>query len=88
MLPNRLNARIAEVINQTIAEERATADTDSPSWRARCEVAQVAAFSDRQRHVFLSHITERRGEAAANELELSASELRTSAIFFLARKPS
>ncbi|MBN3785635.1 hypothetical protein [Burkholderia sp. Ac-20353] len=88
MLPNRLDARIATVISNTIAEERATADSASPSWRARCEVAQVAMYSDPERRIFLSHITERRGEAAASELEQSASTLRTQAIFILARKPS
>ena len=88
MLPDRLDERIAEAINHTIAEERATADTSSPAWRARCEVARIAKYSDPDRRVFLSHIAERRGDAAAHELEQSASELRTTAIFFLARKPS
>ena len=88
MLPDRLNARIAEAISNTIAEERASADTASPAWRERCGVAKVATYSDPERRVFLSHIAERRGDAAANELERSAGELRTQAIFFLARKPS
>ncbi|WP_435302630.1 DUF7696 family protein, partial [Paraburkholderia strydomiana] len=47
-----------------------------------------AKYSDPDRRVFLSHIAERRGDAAAHELEQSASALRTTAIFFLARKPS
>lgn len=88
MLPDRLEERIAEAISNTIGEERTTADTASPAWRARCEVAQLAMYSDPQRRVFLSHIVERRGDAAARELEQSASELRTTAIFFLARKLS
>ncbi|MFM0700717.1 DUF7696 family protein [Paraburkholderia sediminicola] len=88
MLPDRLEERIAEAISNTIGEERTTADTASPAWRARCEVAQVAKYSDPQRRVFLSHIAEHRGDAAAHELEQSASELRTTAIFFLARKLS
>ncbi|WP_350357298.1 hypothetical protein [Paraburkholderia fungorum] len=88
MLPDRLDLRIAETISHTIEEERASVDTASPAWRHRCEVAKVAAFSDPERRIFLSHVAERRGEAAAHELEQSASELRTTAIFFLARKPS
>lgn len=51
MLPDRLDERIAEAINRTIAEERATADTASPAWRARCEVAQIAKYSDPDRRV-------------------------------------
>ena len=88
MLPDRLDERIAEAIGHTIAEERPTVDTASPAWRARCEVAQVAKYSDPDRRIFLSRVAERRGEAAAHELEQSASELRTTAIFFLARKLS
>ncbi|MFL9936482.1 hypothetical protein P0D88_47600 [Paraburkholderia sp. RL18-103-BIB-C] len=88
MLPDRLNARIAEVISNTIDEERASADTASPAWRQRCEVAKVATYSDPERRVFLSHIATGRGDAAASELEQSATQLRTQAIFFLARKPS
>jgi hypothetical protein len=88
LLPDRLESRIAEAISHTIAEERESADTASPAWRQRCEVAQVAKYSDPERRIFLSHIAERRGEAAAQELEHSASKLRTTAIFFLARKPS
>jgi hypothetical protein len=88
MLPDRLNARIAETISNTIDEERASADTVSPAWRSRCEVAHVAMLSDPERRVFLSHIAEARGNAVANSLEQSAGKLRTTAIFFLARKPS
>ncbi|MGF6768600.1 phage baseplate assembly protein W [Paraburkholderia sp. GAS199] len=88
MLPDRLDERIAEAISYTIAEERTAVDTASPAWRARCEVAQVAKYSDPDRRIFLSHVAERRGEAAAHDLEQSASELRTTAIFFLARKLS
>ncbi len=88
LLPDRLNARNAESISRTIDEERACADTASPAWQQRCEVARIAAYSDPKRRVFLSHIAEVRGEAAATELAQSASELRTTAIFFLARKPS
>lgn len=88
MLPNRLNSRIADVISQTIAEERSTTDTTTPAWRERCEVAQVAMFTDSNRRIFLSSIANRRGEAAANALEQSADALRTQAIFQLARKPS
>ncbi|MDR8093177.1 hypothetical protein KPB05_37610 [Burkholderia gladioli] len=88
MLPNRLNSRIADVITQTIAEERSATDTTSPAWRQRCEVAQVAMFTDSDRRIFLSSIANRRGEAAARALEQSADALRTKAIFQLARKPS
>jgi phage baseplate assembly protein W len=88
LLPDRLDQRIAEAISHTIDEERAHADTASPAWRQRCEVARVATYGDAERRVFLSHIAERRGEAAADELERSAGEMRTTAIFFLARKPS
>ncbi|HDR8935388.1 TPA: hypothetical protein QDB15_004200 [Burkholderia vietnamiensis] len=88
MLPNHLDARIANVISHTIAEERGHADTGSPSWRARCEAAQIAMYSDPERRIFLSRIAERRGEAAASDLAQSASALRTQAIYFLARKPS
>lgn len=88
MLPDRLNARIAEVISNTIAQERASADTASPAWRERCEVAKVASYSDPERRVFISHIATGRGDAVASELDQSARALRTEAIFFLARKPS
>jgi hypothetical protein len=88
MLPDRLNARIAESICSTIDEERASADTASPVWRERCEVAKVAMLSDPERRIFLSHVADHRGSAVATGLEQSASRMRTSAIFFLARKPS
>ena len=88
MLPDRLNARIAESISSTIDEERASADTASPVWRERCEVAKVAMLSDPERRIFLSQIAERRGDAAAMNLEQSARQMRTTAIFFLARKTS
>ena len=88
MLPDRLDQRIAETISHTIEEERASTDTASPSWRQRCEAAHVAKYSDPERRVFLSHVAECRGEAAARELEQSASQLRTTAIFILARKSS
>ena len=88
MLPDHLDQRIAEAISHTIDEERAIANTTSPAWRQRCEVAQIAKYSDPERRIFLTHIAERRGEAAAHELERSAGELRTTAVFFLARKLS
>lgn len=88
LLPERLNARIAESISEQIDEERASADTASPAWRQRCEAARIASYGDPERRVFLSHIAEVRGEAAATALAQSASELRTTAIFFLARKLS
>lgn len=88
MFADRLDARIADSIARTIEEERACVDTVSPARRERCEVARIAAFSDAERRVFLSHIAEVRGAAAATHLEHSARELRTTAIFFLSRKPS
>ncbi|PRG74659.1 hypothetical protein C6T58_27085 [Burkholderia multivorans] len=69
MLPNRLNSRIADVICQTIAEERSAADTTSPAWRERCEVAQVAMFTDSDRRIFLSSIAHRRGESTAGHVD-------------------
>ncbi|WP_425195054.1 hypothetical protein [Paraburkholderia mimosarum] len=45
-------------------------------------------LADSERRVVLFHIASRRGETAASNLALSAGEMRTSAIFFLARKPS
>jgi hypothetical protein len=45
-------------------------------------------FSDTERSVFIHHVSERRGSAAAHEIESQAETLRTNAIFFLARKPS
>jgi hypothetical protein len=88
LLPNGLNQRIADTISSTIEGERATTDTTTSDWRARCEVAQIAMLADGERRVFLSHIATHRGEAAASNLAQSASEMRTSAIFFLARKSS
>ena len=88
LLPDRLNQRIAEAIKHQINTEREQADTTSPVWRERCEVARVAMFSDAERSVFISHVTERRGSAAAREMQSQAETLRTNAIFFLARKPS
>lgn len=88
LLPNALDQRIAETISNTIEGERKHADTASPAWRERCEVARIAMLADGERRVVLSHIATRRGETAASSLEQSASELRTTAIFFLARKPS
>lgn len=88
MLPDRLDTRIAEAIKSQVDAERTVADTASPSWRQRCEVAHVAALSDDARRVFLTHIAECRGKAVAAELEQSASSMRTSAIFSLARKLS
>ncbi|KVK86660.1 DUF7696 family protein [Burkholderia sp. MSMB1498] len=88
MLPNRLDSRIADVISQTIAEERSATDTTSPAWRARCEVAQVAMFTDSDRRIFLSSIAHRRGEAAAHALEQSVDALRAQVIIKLARRNS
>ncbi|SAK73359.1 hypothetical protein AWB80_04088 [Caballeronia pedi] len=88
LLPDRLNQRIAEAIKHQINTERKEADTTSAVWRARCEVAQVAMYGDRERSVFISHISERRGSAAAREMRSQAETLRTNAIFLLARKPS
>jgi hypothetical protein len=45
-------------------------------------------FSDAERSVFIHHVSERRGSVAAHEIESQAKTLRTTAIFFLARKPS
>ncbi|TCG01121.1 hypothetical protein BZM26_09610 [Paraburkholderia strydomiana] len=88
MLPDRLNDRIAEAIKHQIDNERAASDTTFDAWRSRCEVAKVAMFSDPERSVFIHHVSERRGSAAAREMESQAGTLRTNAIFFLARKPS
>jgi phage baseplate assembly protein W len=88
LLPDRLDQRIAEAIKHQIENERVASDTSSDAWRGRCEIAQVAMFSDAQRSVFIHHVSERRGSAAAQEIESQASTLRTNAIFFLARKPS
>lgn len=88
LLPDRLDQRIAEAIKHQIENERAVSDTSSDAWRSRCEIAQVAMYSDAQRSVFIHHVSERRGSAAAREIDSQASTLRTNAIFFLARKPS
>jgi hypothetical protein len=88
LLPNRLDLRIAEAIRNQIDTERADSDTTSDAWRSRCEIANVAMFSDAERSVFIHHVSERRGSVAAHEIESQATTLRTNAIFFLARKPS
>lgn len=88
LLPNRLDERIAEAIRRQINEERSGSDTSSAAWRSRCEVATVAMYSDADRSIFIHSISERRGSAAAGEIDSQAKALRTNAIFFLARKPS
>jgi hypothetical protein len=88
LLHDRLNERIAEAIKLQLDNERGALDTTSDAWRSRCEVAKVAMFSDAQRSVFIHHVSERRGNVAAREMESQATALRTNAIFFLARKPS
>lgn len=88
LLSSSVDQRIADTISRTIESERATNDTTTPAWRARCEVAQIAMLADSERRVVLSHIATHRGEAAASNLAQSASQMRTSAIFILARKPS
>ena len=88
LLKSRLDVRIAEVIREQVNDARAVANTASADWRAQCETAEVAMLADPDRHIFLSHIAERRGNAAATQLAESAKQMRTSAIFFLARKPS
>jgi phage baseplate assembly protein W len=88
LLSDRLNQRIAEAIKHQINHERDQADTSSAVWRARCEVAQVAMFSDAERSVFIHHVSERRGNATARAMQSQAETLRADAIFFLARKPS
>jgi hypothetical protein len=88
LLKNRLDERIAEVIKKQVSEARAVTNTTSSEWRAQCETAEAAMLGDPDRQVFLSHIAERRGNTVANDLAESAKQMRTSAIFFLARKPS
>ncbi|KMZ11431.1 hypothetical protein BHUM_05409c [Candidatus Burkholderia humilis] len=88
LLPDRLNQRIAEAIKLQIDHERDRADTTSVVWRERCEVVRVVMFSDTERSVFISHISQRRGSAAARAMQSQAETLRTDAIFFLARKTS
>ncbi|WP_320534290.1 DUF7696 family protein (plasmid) [Robbsia andropogonis] len=88
LLKNNLDTRIAEVIRSRISEERAYFDTSSPQWREQCEAADAATRTERERGVLLSHITETRGHATAERISRNAEAYRTSAIFFLARKPS
>jgi hypothetical protein len=88
LLHDRLNERIAEAIKLQLDNERGALDTTSDAWRSRCEVAKVAMFSDAERSVFIHHVSERRGSAAARAIESQAGTLRTNAIFLLARKPS
>jgi hypothetical protein len=88
LLQDRLNQRIANAIKDKIEFERAEWDTTSNAWRTRCEVARVASFSDAERSVFIHQVTERRGVAAAGEIQSQATKLRTAAIFFLASSKS
>jgi phage baseplate assembly protein W len=86
LLPDRLDQRIAEAITHQIEQERTDADAASAAWRSRCEVARVAMLTDVERTAFLHQVSERRGSAAAREMQSQAESLRTNAIFFLARK--
>ncbi|WP_238554677.1 DUF7696 family protein [Paraburkholderia hospita] len=79
---------LPRAIKHQINDERTVSDTTSEAWRSRCEAATVAMFSDTERSFFIHHVSERRGSAAAHEIESQAKTLRTNAIFFLARKPS
>lgn len=88
LLQNRLNQRIANAIKNKIESERLEWDTESTAWKTRCEIAQVAMYSDQERTTFIHHITEKRGSDAAHEIESGAAKLRTAAIFFLASKTS
>ena len=88
LLQNRLNHRIADTIRHQIQSERQECDTESAEWKTRCEIAQVAMFSDSERTNFIHHVSERRGSTAAREIETGATKLRTAAIFFLASKKS
>jgi hypothetical protein len=88
LLQDRLNQRIANAINDKIEFERAEWDTTSDAWRTRCEVARVASFCDAERSVFIHQVTERRGSAAAAEIQSQATKLRTAAIFSLASSKS
>ena len=88
LLQNRLNQRIANAIRDTIESERPQWNTESTEWKTRCEIAQVATFSDGERTTFIHHVTEKRGRDAAQEIESGAASLRTAAIFFLASKTS
>jgi hypothetical protein len=88
LLQNRLNHRIADVIRHKIQSEREESDTESAEWKTRCEIAQVAMFSDGERTTFIHHVCEKRGSNAAHEIESGATKLRTAAIFFLASTKS
>ncbi|CAN7786310.1 hypothetical protein LJR034_008683 [Caballeronia sp. LjRoot34] len=88
LLQDRLNQRIATAIKDKIEFERAEWETTSNAWRTRCEAARVASFSDAERSVFIHQVTERRGSAAAGEIQSQATKLRTAAIFFLASSKS
>jgi hypothetical protein len=88
LLQNRLNQRIANAIKHKIESERLEWDTKSTAWKTRCEIAQVAMFSDEERTTFIHHVTEQRGSDAAHEIQSGAAKLRTAAIFFLASKTS
>jgi hypothetical protein len=88
LLQNRLNQRIVSAIKNKIDVERLEWDTESAEWKTRCEIAQVAMFSDGERTTFIHHVTEKRGSAAAHEIEAGAAKLRTAAIFFLASRTS
>lgn len=88
LLKNHLDMRIAQVIREQVSEARVVTNTASSEWRAQCETAEAAMLSDPDRQIFLSHIADRRGNTAANDLAESAKQMRTSAIFILARKPS
>ena len=91
LLRDRLNQRIAEAIKHQIdSRTRCNRTPTSAAWRARCEVAQVAMFSDAERSVFHPphHRTARQCDAARELCNLRPATLRTTAIFFLARKPS
>jgi hypothetical protein len=86
VLPDHLDERIAQTIRNRLEHEREAADTGSPAWRERCEVATVAMLADDQRRVFLSHVATNRGDAVANGLQQSAEQMRTAAIFILRGK--
>jgi hypothetical protein len=88
LLQNRLNQRIAKAIKHKIDSERLEWDTKSTAWKTRCEIVQVAMFSDEERTTFIHHVTEQRGSDAAHEIQSGAAKLRTAAIFFLASKTS
>jgi phage baseplate assembly protein W len=83
VLPDHLDERIAQTIRNRLKHEREAADTGSPAWRERCEVATVAMLGDAERQLFLSHVATNRGDAVANGLQQSADQMRTAAIFIL-----